>query len=106
MIIMVWITAQFEAYHCWLGAPDDVAFLRNMHRHIFHVKLGVEVTGDNREIEFFQLQRQVEEFINKTWAGTESTTSCEMMAMVLRGRFNACLVEVSEDRENGATVIK
>jgi len=101
---IVWVSTLFEGCHRWLSAPNDVSFLRNYHRHIFDVKLGVEVTGDDREIEFFQLKRKVDKYINKQYEGKSFDFSCEMIAKQLLIIFNACFVEVSEDGENGATV--
>jgi len=104
MKTIVWVTTLFEGYHRWKDAPDDVEFLRSFHRHVFDVRLGVEVGDDNREVEFFQLKREIGEFINKTFEGNHFEFSCEQIAKQLLTKFNASYVEVSEDGENGATV--
>ena len=102
MKTIVWVSTTFEGFHRWIDAPMDVDFLKNFHRHIFEVKLGVAVTDTNREIEFFQLKRKVDAFILEEFEGHYFEFSCEQMAETLLHKFNACFVEVSEDGENGA----
>ena len=100
----VWVTTLFEGFHRWIDAPTDVAFLREYHRHIFEVKLGVEVLHNDRETEFFQLKRKVDEYLNHHFEGQYFDHSCETIAVELFHEFAAYFVEVSEDGENGATV--
>jgi len=104
MKTIVWVTAQFEAFHRWKDAPEDVSFLRNYHRHIFHVKLGKEVTHGDRQIEFIQLKRELELYIREKFEGGRFEYSCEMLASALHVEFGAYFVQVSEDGENGAIV--
>lgn len=103
---IVWVTTTFPAFHRWAAAPDDVAFLRAYHRHIFHVKLGVWVTHGDREVEFFQLKRKLDDCIRVIYEGKHFEKSCEMIAQELLQQFNAAYCTVSEDGENGATVSK
>jgi hypothetical protein len=103
MITYVWVTSEFEGYHRWKDAPDDVAFLRDFHRHIFKVKLLIEVTHNNRDVEFFQLKRKLKREL-LIWNNQKFEDSCEMIAAQLLRAFNAAQVEVSEDGENGAIV--
>ena len=51
----IYIQTQFTGYHRWDDAPDCVAFLRNTHRHVFHVKVTVPVQHNDRAIEFFMM---------------------------------------------------
>ena len=106
MKTVVWITTQFVGYHRWKDAPDQVAFLRNEHRHIFHVKLGVRVDHDNRAVEFFMLKEEVNKHLKLHFEGRRFELSCEQIAAKLLSYFSAEFVEVSEDGENGATVTK
>ena len=101
---IVWVTTIFEAFHRWKDAPQDVEFLRDYHRHLFHVKVGVLVNHGDREIEFFQFKRRLEDIIENTWAGKRLNESCEMIAEDLLNFLDASFVTVSEDGENGATV--
>lgn len=102
MRTLVWATTQFEGFHRWKSAPDSVAFLRDWHRHLFHVRLGVQVEKHDREVEFLTLKTQVDEHLAKYWKGQKFESSCEMIAADLLQRFQASFVEVSEDGENGA----
>ena len=103
---LVWVTDRFEAWHRWAAAPDDVSFLRDYHRHLFHVTLGMSVSHDDRDIEFFQLKRRLAVYLIDRWAGRWFEASCEMMAQDLLNKFIAEFCTVSEDGENGATVIR
>jgi len=64
-----------------------------------------EVTHDDRQLEFFIMQKKVHEAIS-TWAGSSITLnwSCEQWARMIMEATNAFQVEVSEDNENGAIV--
>jgi hypothetical protein len=103
----IFVTTSFEGIHCYPDAPDEVAFLRSPHRHIFHVKATIEVFHDDRELEFILVKRGLDKFLT----GTDlQHRSCEMIAHNVIGYLNSCYgvrncsVEVSEDLENGATV--
>lgn len=101
----VFVTTQFEGYHRWKDAPDKEAFLRDWHRHIFHVTMTMEVSHGNREIEFFDLKDKLNTFV-LPWLGRRFEWSCEQLAEQILNNFDAYMVEVSEDGENGATVVK
>jgi hypothetical protein len=106
IISHVWITTSFEAWHRWPDAPKELGYLKQHHRHIFHVKLMKEVTHDNRDIEFHTLKHSVMDRISSHYKYAYTSKSCEQMAKELLEYFNASMVEVSEDGENGATVIR
>lgn len=103
----VYVTHQFEGYHRWLEAPSAVIFLRDYHRHIFHVKLTVRVKHGNRDVEFFILQRHLKDVILLMYGGKHFNHSCEQIAEYISLQFtkqdyDVVSVEVSEDGENGA----
>ena len=109
----VFITTQFEGMHRWKDAPKQVDFLRNYHRHMFHVRLEVEVVEEDREIEFILLKRELNRFIRILFDGKNLDDSCETIAkkilMFMTEKDEVCykrnvLCEVSEDGENGAIV--
>lgn len=102
----VWVKFSFEALHKYPDAPDEVAFLRNEHRHVFHVKAGIDVRHDDREIEFILLKRGLEK---RFTGGNMNNKSCEMIADEIAEYFlnkgyknRTCYIEVSEDNENGS----
>lgn len=107
MIRYIVIKTQFEALHCW---PDcgiaEVAFLRYLHRHIFHVKVKWKVSCTNREKEFIVMKRKVNLFLEK-WEGRDlGRMSCEDIADKIHQEFpDSCFVSVFEDDENGVEVI-
>lgn len=106
----VFITAQFPALHRYADAPDEVAYLRNIHRHLFHVKVIFSVESQNRECEFFIEQLRLARLIEDLRENEDALEwSCEHWAVAILAALNASghaasSVTVSEDGENGATV--
>lgn len=102
---MIWVTTQFEGFHRYPDAPEEVSFLRNDHRHLFKVKVWIQVTHDDRDIEFFIFKRQVESMLT---GGQMNYKSCEMMSDDLFDQISALYpfrevwIEISEDGENGS----
>lgn len=89
------------------GDWDDVSFLGHEHRHIFHFKVMVNVTHNDRDIEFIQFKRWLERLYD---GGTLKLDykSCEMIADDLAEAIHAkypdrtIAISVAEDNENGA----
>lgn len=103
---MIWVTTQFEGFHQWEGAPVEHKYLRNTHRHLFHVKVWKDVEGSDREVEFIEFQRRVSTYCRQLFGGGKVlAASCEQMAALIGSHFGAYRVDVSEDGENGASVI-
>lgn len=106
----IWVVTTFEAVHRYPDAPLEVSFLKHPHRHLFHVKLEVEVHHDGRELEFILLKRWVSDYVSK-WTKGVYTHSCEFFAREIATTFSILhpahegmvRVSVSEDGENGAT---
>ena len=109
----IWVTFQKEGIHKYPAAltnPDlaDVSFLGYPHRHIFHFKVEIGVTHDDRDIEFIQLKRWLESRYDNRSLELDYK-SCEMicddLAIVILHRYpnRALTITVSEDGENGAT---
>lgn len=103
----IWITTQFEGTHYYSYAPEEVAFLRNEHRHIFHLKVRIEVFSNDREIEFILFKR----FINSLISSRNfNHRSCEMISddlyNLIRKEYpnREIRIEVSEDNENGSYI--
>ena len=111
-----WVTArtQFRGIHNWLNCPiDEVGFLRHLHRHVFYVTVSIEVSGADREIEFFVLQRQIDSIIAERFPRKDESLvvgarSCEMIADEIYEGLQRELgdreikISVSEDGENEA----
>lgn len=104
----VWCTVLFEAIHNWPGCPfDEVAYLRNPHRHIFHIKAYHAVNHDDRDVEFIMMKHRIEEYLIATYPDRKfGAKSCEMLGRELIEKFNLTRCEVSEDGENGAIITR
>jgi hypothetical protein len=108
---------QKEGIHCYPAAATDpnlktgdqydVSFLANPHRHIFHFRVRISVTHNDRDIEFIQFKRWLESLYN-TGVLELNHKSCEMLAeelidtITIRYQNRNIEIEVSEDGENGA----
>ena len=117
---MIWVKFQKEGIHCYPAAATDpnlatgdeydVSFLATPHRHIFHFEVNIQVFDDDRDIEFIQFKRWLEKcYSNGTLELNHK--SCEMIARELNATIVArypgrkTLISVSEDDENGASLI-
>lgn len=116
---MIWVTFQREGIHRYPAALEDpklktgdeydVSFLGHPHRHIFYFKVYIEVFHDDRDIEFIQFKR----WLNNLYGQGElqlDYKSCEMIADDLYAKINSryperkVWIDVSEDNENGTFV--
>lgn len=103
----IFIKTQFEGFHKYENAPDEVSFLKNLHRHIFYVKVSIQVFHNERDLEFFIVKKAIEKFIKESKISMNA--SCEYIAEGIYnfiynnyGNERKISVEVSEDNENGA----
>lgn len=106
----VFCTLQVEGTHNWPNCPfDEVAYLRDTHRHVFHIKAYKLVTHSDRDVEFIMLKHKIQDYLIDTYYTEPNlcvfgAKSCEMIAEELINRFDLSRCEVSEDGENGAIV--
>lgn len=112
---MIWVTFRREGIHRYpaaledpnlaTGGWDDVSFLGHPHRHIFHFKVWLEVFHDDRDVEFIQFKRWLENLYNDKLQ--LDYKSCEMIAddlylqIIQKYGGRKVWIEVSEDGENG-----
>ena len=115
----IWVTFRKEGMHCYPAAATDpllntddeynVAFLANPHRHIFHFGVWIDVWHNDRDIEFIQFKRWLENLYRDSTLSLDFK-SCEMMSDDLyiqianRHPGRSVWIEVSEDGENGAFI--
>lgn len=106
MRTFVVVNLQVEGFHNWEGAFDEVSFLRDTHRHIFHIEAKKQVAHLDRDDEFILLKRRVETFIKDTWGMPcqFGNMSCEMIALDIYREFKLETCYVYEDNENGGGV--
>jgi hypothetical protein len=116
---MIWVTFQREGIHKYPGADTDpklatgdeydVSFLGYPHRHIFHFKVAIQVFHNDRDIEFIQFKRWLDNSFRDGVMQLDHK-SCEMISdelyMYIANRYPDRDIEitVSEDGENGATI--
>lgn len=116
---MIFVTFQKEGIHMYPAAATDpklktgdeydVSFLGTPHRHVFHFKVSIEVTHNDRDIEFIQFKRWLE-FMYSDGTLILNHKSCEMIADDLYDAIASkypnreIVITVSEDNENGATI--
>ena len=115
----IFVTFQKEGIHKYpaaltdpalaTGDEYDVSFLGYPHRHIFHFKVWISVTHDNRDIEFIQFKRWLENLYKEGTLQLDYK-SCEMMSQDLYDSISnkypdrEVWIEVSEDGENGSLI--
>ena len=106
------VTFQREGIHKYPAALEDpklisVRFLGYPHRHIFHFRVRVSVSHNDRDIEFIMLKRELEALYTDSLLLLDYK-SCEMIAEDLieyvSKEYPCRYIEVgvSEDGENGA----
>jgi hypothetical protein len=113
----IWVKFTKEGIHKYPRAAEDpnlatgdefdVSFLAYPHRHIFYFQASIEVTHNDRDIEFIQFKRWIESLYSTNTLQLDYK-SCEMIAEDLYQQINAKFpgrsvkIDVSEDNENGA----
>jgi hypothetical protein len=107
-MISIFIQFRFVAFHKWPDAPERYAYLGNLHRHEFHVRAVMEVSHENRAVEFIELKENIRTAtIEKRYDIATECWSCETWAKhILNLRKDFIEVTVSEDGENGAIVTR
>ena len=116
---MIWVTFTKEGIHKYpaaltdpklaTGDEYDVSFLGYPHRHTFHFKVQIQVFHQDRDIEFIQFKRWLENLYKEDTIQLDYK-SCEMIFDELAEAINeqyparAITITVSEDGENGATI--
>lgn len=106
----VYCSLQFEAVHNWPGCPlEEVAYLRDPHRHTFYIKAHKIVNHNDRDLEFIVLKHKITKYLAERFPSDVGcpdigATSCEMLAQDLIEKFGLSRCEVNEDNENGAVI--
>ena len=115
----IWVTFRKEGIHRYpaaavredLNTTDeyDVTFLSYPHRHIFHFRVWIDVLHNDRDIEFIQFKRWLENLYATSILKLE-WKSCEMIAddlyIQIADRYpdRAVWIEVAEYGENGCLI--
>jgi hypothetical protein len=115
----IWVTFRKEGIHCYPAASSDpllatgdeydVSFLGTPHRHIFHFRIWIDVFHNDRDIEFIQFKRWLENLYRNDVLKLDFK-SCEMISddlylqIATKYPNRAVWIEVAEDGENGALI--
>jgi hypothetical protein len=115
----IFVTFQKEGMHKYpaaltdpnlaTGDEYDVSFLGYPHRHIFHFKVWLGITHNNRDVEFIQFKRWLLNLYKDATLSLDFK-SCEMMSDDLYTQISQkypdreVWIEVSEDGENGSFI--
>jgi len=115
----IWVTFRKEGMHKYPAAATDpalatgdeydVSFLANPHRHIFHFRVWIDVFHNDRDIEFIQFKRWLENLFRDSTLSLDYK-SCEMIADDLYTQISSrypgrsVWIEVAEDGENGCLI--
>ena len=115
----IWVTFTKEGIHKYPAALEDpalatgdeydVSFLGYPHRHTFHFKVQIQVTHNDRDIEFIQFKRWLENLYKEDILALDYK-SCEMIADDLYLHINSkypgrfVVIDVAEDGENGCSI--
>lgn len=95
-----------DGFHRWKGAPERFSYLRDRHRHIFEIRCFFDVDDPDREIEFIQAGREIQDYLEGRYGRPceFGGMSCEMIAQELIERCGCARAEVLEDGDGGAVV--
>jgi hypothetical protein len=115
----IFVTFQKEGIHKYPAAATDpslatgdeydVSFLATPHRHIFHFRVEIAVFHNDRDIEFIQFKRWLENLYSQGTLQLDYK-SCEMISddlyEVIASRYpdRDITIDVSEDNENGCHI--
>ena len=121
----IFVQFRKEGIHCYPAAATDpnlctageydVSFLASPHRHIFHFRVWIDVFHNDRDIEFIQFKRWLENLYTSHRSDANTVLaldwkSCEMIAddlyIQIASRYpeRAVWIEVAEDGENGCLI--
>jgi hypothetical protein len=115
----IWVSFRKEGIHRYPAAGTDpalctageydVSFLASPHRHVFWFKVWIDVFHNDRDLEFIQFKRWLENLYSKDILQLDFK-SVEMLAddlyvqIAQRYPDRAVWVEISEDGENGCLI--
>lgn len=105
-------------FHRWPAASGSRDYLARLHRHLFSIEATLGVRHDDRDVEFHDLLELITQYLAKFdpdgTAARFGSWSCETIARsILDDVLMTCApdagywrVDVSEDGENGATIVR
>ena len=116
------VNLRVPGIHRWENCPlTEVAFLRDYHRHVFHIRAEKLVQHNDRDVEIIMFKLEILDFMRRNYSHESNSIliknsaddalffdyrSCEHIAHELLEKFDLAVCEVLEDGENGAIVNK
>lgn len=102
---------QVQGFHCWPHAPEDLAYLRSSHRHVFEIRMEFSVNDSDREIEIIKRQNEITHYLISKYGDASGACqfdgmSCEHIAEALLTQFGASTCTVLEDGFGGARIVR
>lgn len=94
--------------HYWPDAPAKYAYLKNEHRHVFHIRCWFDVKHNDRDIEINDMQDIIKDSITQQFENLGAMgvcfggMSCEDIATFCIDEFGCVACEVLEDGYGGA----
>lgn len=108
--VAIVVNLQVEGLHQWKDCPiQEVAYLKLLHRHMFHIKAVKSVGHLDRDVEIIMFKRKIKRELHTFYdlafkCCNFEHRSCEMIAQHLVVQFDLVSCEVLEDGENGSIV--
>ena len=109
--VKIIVKLNIEGLHRWKDCDiEEVMYLKNLHRHLFFIRVIKDVSHNDRDIEIIKFKKSIIDYLNYRWYDDNykclmfNNMSCENIAKDLYKKFKASLVEVLEDNENGALI--
>lgn len=102
---------QVEGFHNYVGAPKQVEFLKDIHRHTFEITFAYDVKHLNRDVEIFIQRDEVKDYLHEAYGNPcmFEGMSCEHIAKEILEFIEedgGAWVEVWEETTGGARIEK
>lgn len=62
------VCTRVVGFHAWKDAPPEVDYLASRHRHVFTIKLALDVKHDDRDLEFHMVLRHLRGVLYALWS--------------------------------------
>lgn len=108
--LFITVKNQFDDVHCYPNAPEEVSFLKSLHRHTFMIETTIQVFHEDRELEFYMVKDYIDTLISDI-KNSDVSKSCENICVMILdklkqkyGTERKYTISCSEDGWNKATV--
>ena len=110
---MLWAKAQFHGLHKWPDAPASQQYLRELHKHCFNIRAGVQTEDSPIPLNAHSFQADLYKVITTNVAtaiNKNRSMDCAAIAKLIGHSlcdlsYNVVFVSVAEDSETGVNVL-